>query len=153
MLTEPGETANQLPPVAIAVSVTLPVQAPVMPIVKVCAVGFVPASALNVSADGEGAWSVQDGCTVSVIATVCGEPTCWWLTLSVAVMVIVPVYVCGGNPARRTPMLVVAPDLRFRVPVEGEAVSQALLVEAVHVRECRHVPLALMSAFCVGGSG
>ncbi len=153
ILTEPGETANQLPPVAIAVSVTLPLQVPVMPIVKVCAAGFVPASTLKVSADDEGACREHGGCTVSETAMLCGVPICCPLTLSVAVIVTVPLYVCAGNPARRTAILVVALELRRRLPVAGETASQALLVEAVHVSVFMHVPLALIRAFCAGGSG
>ena len=45
---EAGETASQLPPlpvVAVGVMVTLPVQVPVTPTVKVCVVGFNPTSA------------------------------------------------------------------------------------------------------------
>ena len=45
---EAGETASQLPPlpvVAVGVMVTLPVQVPVTPMVKVCVVGFNPTSA------------------------------------------------------------------------------------------------------------
>lgn len=50
-------------------------------------------------------------------------------------------------------MLVVALDLRLRLPVAGETDNQGLLVEAVHVSVCRHAPLALMLALCAGGLG
>ena len=39
------------------------------------------------------------------------------------------------------------------MPVAGETANHELLVEAVHVSVCRHVPLALIRAFCAGGLG
>ena len=116
MLADGGETASQLPPVAVGVTVTLPLQVPVTPMVKLCVAGLVPCSALNDSAVAEGACNVQGGCTVRVTVTVCGVPIVWCVTLSVAVTVIVPVYVCGFNPDNVTPMAVVAPDLSLTVP-------------------------------------
>ena len=84
---------------------------------------------------------------------VCGVPTCWWVTLSIVVIVTAPLYVWGCNPLRLTPIVAVALDLRLRLPVAGETVNQALLVEADHESVCWQVPLALMLAFCAGGSG
>ncbi len=74
-----GETANQPVPlliVAVGVMVTLPVQAPTTPIVKVCAAGFTPTELLNASLFTEGGCNVQTGSTVSVTAITWGRPTC-----------------------------------------------------------------------------
>lgn len=71
---EAGVTVNQLL-VTVGVMVILPVQGPMMPIVKRCAEGLEPASLLKVSLVTDGAWSVQGGCTTSVTITFCGEPT------------------------------------------------------------------------------
>jgi len=89
-----GVTANQPvpdPSVTVGVMVTLPVHAPMIAIVKVCVAGFKPASALKVSPVVEGDCSVQGGCTDSVTVTTCGVPMDCPVTLSVAVIVTVPV--------------------------------------------------------------
>ncbi len=93
IVAEAGDTASQPVPlaiVAVGVTVTLPVQAPVTPTVKVCVLGFEPASAEKVSPVAEGAWSVHTGCTVRVTAITCGVPTANFVTLSMAVRVTVP---------------------------------------------------------------
>lgn len=90
---EGGETESQVPPlevVAVGVMVTLPEHAPVTPTVKLCVPGFSPASFEKFSAALLGACKVQGDCKISVIATLCGAPTAWCVTLSVAVMLIVP---------------------------------------------------------------
>lgn len=90
---EAGETASQPVPllmVAVGVTVTLPVQAPATPMVKVCAAGFAPTELLNVSDVTEGGCRVQTGRTVSVTVTTWGSPTGRWETLSTAVTVTLP---------------------------------------------------------------
>ncbi len=92
-MAEVGVTANQPTPlviVAVGVTVTLPVHAPITPMVKVCTAGFRPVSLVKVSAATEGACNVHAGCTVSVTVTICGVPTGRWVTLSRAVMVMLP---------------------------------------------------------------
>lgn len=50
-------------------------------------------------------------------------------------------------------MVMLALEPGSRLPVMGEAINQLLLSDAVHVRVCRHVPLALRLAFCGVGLG
>lgn len=78
MVALAGVTASQPLPlliVAVGVTVTLPEQAPITLMVKVCAVGLRPASLENVVAVVDGACKVQGGCTFKVIDTTCGVPT------------------------------------------------------------------------------
>jgi len=92
-VADAGDTASQPVPlaiVAVGVTVTLPVQAPVTPIAKVCVAGFEPAALEKVSFVTEGACSVHTGCTVKVTVITCGFPTATFVALSMAVMVTVP---------------------------------------------------------------
>ena len=92
-MAEAGVTANQPTPlvmVAVGVMVTLPVQAPATATVKICAAGFRPGWLLNTSLATDGAFNVQPGSTVSVTLTTWGRPTARWVTLSVALMVMLP---------------------------------------------------------------
>lgn len=89
-----GDTASQLVPlaiVAVGVMVTLPVQAPMTPTVKVWVAGFVPTELEKVSLAIEGGCSVHTGCSVKVTAITCGLPTATFVTLSMAVRVTLPV--------------------------------------------------------------
>ena len=91
----------------------------------------------------------------SVIIMACGEPTGWWVTLSVAVMVTVPVEVPARNPVSETPTLIGEVAERLTLP-EGEALSHDPPVEvataADQFNELLQAPLALMVAGCVVGS-
>ena len=90
IVAEGGVTDSQLC-VTVGVMVTLPVQAPKMPMVKVWVAGLVPTSLLKVSPAGEGACSVHGGCSDSVTVIVWGVPTDCCVTLSTAVIVTLPV--------------------------------------------------------------
>lgn len=70
---EAGVTINQLL-VVVGVIVMLPVQVPMMAMVKCCGGGLEPASLLKVALAMDGACSVQGGCTTNVTTTFCGEP-------------------------------------------------------------------------------
>ena len=74
-----GDTASQPVPlviVAVGVTVTLPVQAPVTPTVKACVAGFgfVPALEEKVNPVTEGARRVHPDCTRKLTGNVCVPP-------------------------------------------------------------------------------
>ena len=93
-VAEAGDTESHVPPpvmVAVGVTVTLPMQVPMTPIVKVCVAGLRPASLAKVSAVAEGACKVHGGSTFRVIVTTCGLPMGTCETLSMALIVTLPV--------------------------------------------------------------
>src|SRR5579883_173463 len=93
ILADEGETASHpvpVPSATLGVMVTSPAQVPVTATVNVLAGGFVPTSVVALIVETEGACSVHGGCMTSVTAICKGAPIGAWLTLSVAVMVIVP---------------------------------------------------------------
>ena len=131
MVALAGVTTSQPLPllvVAVGVMVTLPEQAPITPIVKVCAVGLKPAALENMMAVVDGACRVQGGCTFKVIDTTCGVPTAKWVTLSIAVIVTLPVYLPASRPFPAMPTVVTAVAVRLTVPAAGLKVSQVLPV-------------------------
>ncbi len=156
-----GDTASQpvpLPIVTVGVMVTAPRQPPITPMVKLCAAGFEPASVVKISPAIEGTCRVHAGCTVSVTVIVCGVPTAVRVTLSIAVMVIVPEYVPAVNPASTTPTLVAEGVVKPAIPVAGVVVSHvppAGVVDtvAVQFKAFAQAPLAPMVAGCVAGLG
>lgn len=93
-VAEAGDTASQpapFPIVAVGITVTVPAQLPMTPIVKVCdAGGLKPCSVEKVSASCEGFCKVHCGCTARLTVIVCGAPTGCLVTPSTAVIVTVP---------------------------------------------------------------
>lgn len=104
--------------------VTLPEQAPITLIVKVCAAGFKPTSLENVVDLVDGICKVHGGCTFSVIDTTCGVPTGRCVTLSIAVMVTLPVYLPAGRFVPAMPTVVNEVAVRLTMPAAGLNVSQ-----------------------------
>jgi hypothetical protein len=153
------DTANQPVPLAIVgVTVTLPLQAPITPTVKLCVPGFKPTSAEKVSPATDGACSVHTGCTVSETAITFGVPTANFVTLSMAVRVTVPVWVPAVNPVSTTPTLVAEGTFELTLPVAGVAVSHlpptgVVEAVAVQVSAFTHAPLVVMAAACATGFG
>ena len=145
-----GVTVTQPTPVLsviVGVIEILPVQEPAVPSVKFCVGGFVPVSAEKANCGVEGACKVQAGCAFSVTGMACGVPIGSFVTLSVAVMVIVPLNTPGLRPVSVTAMLVVAFVATVTVPVAGVAASQVppvgvVLTVAVQLRGLAHAPLA-----------
>ena len=93
-VVEVGVTASQFDPdprVTVGVRVTLLPQAPVRSIVKLCVAGFEPASLEKPSDVAVGVCKVQGGWSISVTVMVCGLPMVCLVTLSIAVMLTVPV--------------------------------------------------------------
>ncbi len=92
-VAEAGDTASQPVPLSIVtlgVTVTVPVQFPMTPIVKLCGAGFKPGSVEKDFVGSEGLCNVHSGCTVNATVTLCGVPTGFLVTLSMAVIVTVP---------------------------------------------------------------
>jgi len=92
-VAEAGDTASQPVPLSIVtlgVTVTVPVQFPMTPIVKLCGAGFKPGSVEKDFVGSEGLCNVHSGCTVNATVTLCGVPTGFLVTLSTAVIVTVP---------------------------------------------------------------
>ena len=85
--------------------------------------------------------------TVRVTATDCALPTTKPV-LSVAVMVMVPVYIPGSTFTAEafTPNILPAP---LSVPEVAVSASQVLLVEACQVTGREHVPVSPKVTFCV----
>ncbi len=145
--------------VTVGVMVTLPVQVPLTPTSKVCVAGFVPLSVEKVSPATEGPCSVHTDCccTVSVTEICCGVPTTLLVTLSIAEMVTVPVYVPGANPVSATPILVLEGVFRPAEPLAGVALSHVppagvVAVVAVQFNALAHAPLGLMVTACAAGA-
>lgn len=145
--------------VTVGVMVTLPVQVPLTPTEKVCVAGFVPPLVEKVSLATEGLCRVHTdcSCTVSVTEICCGVPTTLLVTLSIAEMVTVPVYVPGANPVSATPILVLEGVFKPAEPLAGVALSHVppagvVAVVAVHFNALAHAPLGLMVTACAAGA-
>jgi hypothetical protein len=153
--SEGGLTDNQeLPEVVLVTGLirTLPLQAPLTPMVKLCVGGVDPASAVNVSPVVEGACSVQGTSTTKVTLMTSGEPICWLVTLSVAVMVSLPLYVLGASPASEAAILIVEGVEGLTVPVAEVVLSQFTPLVADQFRVCPQAPLAVSAVLCGKGS-
>jgi hypothetical protein len=154
-----GEIESHDPPVvvvAVGVIVTLPPQAPITLIVKVCVPGFCPASLENVCAVAEGACNVQGGWTVRETVTTWGLPTGWCVTLSVAAIVTLPLYDPAVRPVSATPTAVLDDAASVTVPL-AVAVSHVppagvVAVVAVQLRAWEQAPLALIFTAWVAGA-
>ena len=158
---EAGETANQPVPllmVAVGVTVTAPVQAPTTPMVKVCAAGFAPTGALKASLATDGGCKVQTGRTVSVTVTTWGRPICRCVILSVAVMVMLPLYVPATRPVLTIPIVASEGATRVTVPAAGVTVSHVppagtVARAALQLKAWTQAPAALIVIGCGAGAG
>lgn len=100
-----GETDSQPEPVivlALACSVMPLPHCPFTPILNVRVTAPPPASALKLMFVGEAACNVQAACTLSVTSIFRGVLTGACVTLSTALMVMVPRYVPAASPAEET---------------------------------------------------
>jgi len=159
-VAEAGDTESHVPPpvvVAVGVTVTLPAQVPMTPIVKDCVAGLRPASLVKVSVVAEGACRVHGGSIFRVIPTTSGLPMGACVTLSIALIVTLPVYVLAASPVKDTPTAVLDGEESETVPVDGVVVSHVppagvVAVVAVQLRGFAQVPLALIATGWVAGA-